>query len=201
MKNYGKTLTGKIILAFIFCAVITGITLAQEENFFFKSGGDTADALKFMKFRNRLSERISEKEKGEITFALGEYCFKNNIYRESKTSFQNYIEQNPSGVTALLANVYLFKLATLARNEGEIEAIKKEVFQNQFVLLFEKFQTLTYKSRWQNTYEIHYFIDKIEVYLNSRLFAEIIPQISQLEGDQSGGQSEADTEAEGKPSE
>lgn len=129
----------------------------------------------FIQFRSRLQKKISPREKSQIQFAIAEYYFQIHAYYDASYAFQEYIQPNPVGVSTFLANIYLYKLARQIHRLTKAEEIKREIFKDKFVLLFDKFKILTYTSLSGNEYEIHFFIDKIEVFLNGELFEEIRP--------------------------
>ncbi len=141
----------------------------------FKEADDSRELVKFLNWRKRLQEKIRDTERKKVNFSIAEYYFKINDIKDAKQAFQEYVNQGPVGITTLLANVYLYKLAKLADNETETGAIKKELFQDQFILLFDKYKTLKDKSLGDNTYEVHYFVDRIEVFCNGEIFEQISP--------------------------
>jgi len=135
----------------------------------------TGDSLKFLPLRLRLLDKIRDSERQNINFAVAEYYFWDNDFIDAQRDFQDFVAKAPVGINSLLGNVYLYKIAHIHGNEKQMEAIKKDLFQNRFILLFDKFKTLTYASLWKNEYEVHYFVDRIEIFLNGEIFEEIKP--------------------------
>lgn len=136
---------------------------------------DTKDVERFLSFRVKLQSDVSKKEKEKLDFSIAEYYFKIKDYSDAQRAFADYLTANPDGIGALLANVYLFKLAKLYGKEEQAAVYKKELFKNQFVLLFDKFKVINYKSLNHNEYTVHYFLDHIEFYLNGDVFEQISP--------------------------
>lgn len=133
------------------------------------------DYRKFLNWRLRLLDKINEKERQNILFAISEYFFAEKDYGDAQRALREFISQSPVNISTLLANVYLYKIAKNYGREAELAAITKDLFQDRFVLLFEKFKKINYTSLWKNKYEVHYFRDRIEVFLNGELFEEIKP--------------------------
>ena len=136
---------------------------------------DTENLKKFISFRSRLSKKIRPAERMQIEFALAEYYFRVNDVFDARSSFQEFIKNNPVGLSTLLANVYLYKIARMTNTQEKTSEIKKEIFKDQFILLFDKYKTLKYTSLYGNTYEVRYFVDKIEIFLNGDIFEQIGP--------------------------
>ena len=136
---------------------------------------DKKDLERFLNFRTNLRSDISKKEKAKIDFAMAEYYFKLKDYSDAQRAFGEYVANNPQGISALLANVYLCKLAELYGKGSKAMDIKKDMFKDQFILLFDKFKVLNYVSLNENQYAIHYFVDRIEIYLNGDIFEQISP--------------------------
>lgn len=133
------------------------------------------DDQKFLNWRMRLLDKISDKERQNILFAVSEYFFSEKDYSDAQRTLREFISKSPVNISTLLANVYLYKIAKFYGHEAELSAITKDLFQDRFVLLFDKFKKIDYTSPWKNKYEVRYFRDHIEVFLNGELFEEIKP--------------------------
>ena len=136
---------------------------------------EVKNLYKFLHLRGRLQDRISGTERSRVNFAIAEYYFKVNDLIDTKSAFEGYVKENPIGITTLLANVYLYKMAQLENNQAKIAALKKEMFKEQFILLFNKYKILSYTSLYGNKYEVHYFVDRIEIFLNGDIFERVSP--------------------------
>ena len=140
-----------------------------------KSNVVVYDSKKFIDWRMRLQDKISEKERQNILFAISEYYFWANDFSDARRALRESVSVAPVNISTFLANVYLYAIAKRYGYETQVAAIKKDLFQDRFVLLFDKFKKLTYTSLWKNKYEVHYFRDRIEVFLNGEMFEEITP--------------------------
>lgn len=136
---------------------------------------DTKGVERFLSFRTKLQYGVSKKEKEKLDFAVAEYYYKIRDYSDARRAFEEYVAENPNGIGALLANVYLYRLSKFYGKEEKAAFHKKELFKNQFVLLFEKYKVIDYQSLNHNEYKIHYFLDHIEFYLNGDIFEQVSP--------------------------
>lgn len=158
-----------LVLAAFLTVFTAGLLFAQTTE------GDMKDLQKFMELRTKLQEKIKDSERSKILFSLGEYYYKTNDTYDAKRVFEEYVVKNPGGITALLARVYLYKIAVFTKSADRVAQLKKEIFQEQFILLFDKFKTLSYSSVFGYKYEVHYFVDRIEIYLNGEIFERVSP--------------------------
>ena len=133
------------------------------------------DDQKFLNWHARLLDKINDKERQNILFAVSEYFFSEKDYSDAQRTLREFISKSPVNISTLLANVYLYKIAKFYGHEAELAAITKDLFQDRFVLLFDKFKKINHTSLWKNKYEVRYFRDRIEVFLNGELFEEIKP--------------------------
>lgn len=141
----------------------------------FKFTSDSDEELTFMKLRRTLITRVSSEESQNAKFGIAEYYFKHNDFSDAFRDFKEFARNYPPGETTLLSKIYLYKIALKRVDADLANSLKKEIFENSFVLLFSKFKILRYKSAFNNKYEIHYYLDKIRVFLNGELFEEINP--------------------------
>ena len=159
------------LLTFCFLFVMSKGVFAQKVPI-----GEGEDIPRFFTLRAKLQTNIKDSEKLKIQLALGEYYFKIKALREAKIAFDEIIQKNQGGIPALLANVYLYHLARLQGRPSEfLLDLKRKIFGDQFILLFDKYKTIEFTSPWGYRYEIRYFVDKIVVYRDGEVFEEIIP--------------------------
>ena len=163
-----------IIVCFCLCGNHSFVVQAFAGKMNFSN--EEEDFEKFVLLRSRLKENIKNKERIKINFSIAEYYYKANDLYDAGVAFSDYLTQDHQGIGAFLANVYLYKIASNKNDDQKLAALKKELFKEQFILLFDKFKVQEYLSySFKNKYEIRYFVDKIEVYLNGELFEQISP--------------------------
>ncbi|MFH1360527.1 MAG: hypothetical protein ABIJ41_05765 [Candidatus Omnitrophota bacterium] len=164
-----------IILVVVLTFLVHSNIFAQEAAYFFKSKDLIPEINQFMKLRSQLSGKITSQKRSEIYFALGEYYFKNGAARDASVAFGKCIEEDSSHSFALVANAFLLKLALKKHDQEKVDFLKKEMFRDQFILLFNEFKKIDLTSQFGNAYEIYYYVDKIEIFLNGNRFMEITP--------------------------
>ncbi len=163
-------------LALLFSALI--LSLSQDS--ISSIGGysfisDPEEESTFMRLRRSLFSATSPKNAQKAKFGLAEYYFKHNDYSDAFRDFKEYAKGYQPSESTLLAKVYLYKIALIRKDAQLADSLKKEVFNNSFILLFSEFKMLKYRSAFNNNYEIQYYLDNIKVFLNGELFEEIKP--------------------------
>ena len=158
-----------IVCALTFCG--TELLLANPPD----RAAEDKDLQKFFRLRRKLQEDIKDTQRNKVNFAIGEYYFKVNDFTDAQQTFEDYLSHSPVGITTFLAKVYLYKIAKINGNQGRMNTIKKEMFQNRFILLFDQYKILKDASLFDNKYEVHYFVDRIKIFLNGDVFEEISP--------------------------
>ncbi|MFZ5800276.1 MAG: hypothetical protein ACOY3D_02725 [Candidatus Omnitrophota bacterium] len=142
----------------------------------FEASGSVDEELTFIKLRRSLTDTtITSAEAAKSRFGIAEYYFRNNAFLDAFRAFKEYADKYPPEVSTLLARVYLYKIADLKKDTETAQTLKKDIFSESFVLLFSKYKTLKYRSAFGNDYEVHYYLDRIKIFLNGEVFAELTP--------------------------
>ena len=129
----------------------------------------------FLQLRRSLTSRANPAEVQKAKFGIAEYYFMHQDLLDAFRAFKEYTDVYPPQASSLLAKIYLYKIASLKKDAETAASLRKEMFVSSFVLLFSKFKILPYRSVFDNRYEIHYYLDKIQVFLNGGKFEEITP--------------------------
>lgn len=141
--------------------------------------GSTEFAL--MGFRQVMEKYPDTHWAKQSMFALAEIYFNWNNYSDAANLWIKYIKDYPTSKEALLARIYLI---LALNNTGDskraiveqlTEQLKKELFSRPVFLGFSEYKTYLYQSALGNKYELREFIDRIEIYLNEKLFYQILP--------------------------
>ena len=83
-------------------------------------------------------------------------------------------EEYPESKSSPFVLAYLIKIAQKNGDEETVKKLEKELIASQQVsLLFRDFKELQYVSAMSKKYKALYFIDKIEIYIDNELFAQI----------------------------
>lgn len=165
-----------LILSLVILAPLASDSLRRYAYGRFESSGSVDEELTFIKLRRSLTDKsITSAEAQRARFGIAEYYFRNNALLDAFRAFKEYTEKYPPKVSTLLAKVYLYKIANLKKDDETSLAVKKDIFSESFVLLFSKYKTLKYRSAFGNDYEVHYYLDRIKIFLNGEVFEEITP--------------------------
>lgn len=107
-------------------------------------------------------------------FAVGEYYFLQGDTRNAKKAFSKFVGKYSETEAKLFALTYLFKIANTEKDLEKAEEIKKEIVSfKQLSLLFKDFEEIEYSSALSNKYKATYFIDRVDIYINEELLAQI----------------------------
>lgn len=167
--------TTLLIIPLIF---LVSVFAAQEDSSVsakFTYANNPDEEMIFIKLRRSLFTKMNPGEEERDKFSIAEYYFKHNDFSDAFSAFSEFAKTYHPDESTLLAKVYLYKIALIKKEADLASSIKKGIFDNSFILLFSKFKKLKYKSAFNNNYEIHYYLDKIKVFLNGELFEEINP--------------------------
>ncbi len=128
--------------------------------------------------RSMRRETQDPKRLAEIQFGIGECFFYQRAYFESLDAFRQHLKDCPEHKTAVFVKMYLAKtLSLLKTNTQEGEALKKEVeeflYSVPLFLAFKECRKKSYKSIVGNVYELHEYVNRVEIYLNGEVFFKI----------------------------
>jgi hypothetical protein len=171
MKAGYAVITVMIFLSSI--AVCRAEEPPKDANFVFTKSAN--EEMVFLQLRRVLTSKANPDDLRKARFGIAEYYFAHHDLLDAFRAFKEYAETYPPQPSSFLAKVYLYKIANLKGDTEIADALKKEIFTSSFVLLFSKFKVLKYQSAFENRYEIHYYLDKIQVFLNGGKFEEITP--------------------------
>ncbi len=173
MKNKYSIIT--LFISFLLVGAV--FSFAQESDFTanLKFTNNPDEELIFMKLRRTLMTKANPRDAQIAKFGIAEYYFKNNDFSDAFRDFNEYTKDYRLDASTLLAKIYLYKIALIKKDADLANSFKKEIFGDSFILLFSKFKILKYRSAFKNGYEIHYYLDRIKVFLNGEAFEEINP--------------------------
>ena len=128
----------------------------------------------FMHFNKLLSYFVESEYLEQALFAVGEYYFSINNHKDAADCFNRLIIHYPQSKARPFAIAYLLKTAEEQNNKDQAEILRKELISlQQLFLLFRDFQEIKYLSPLYNNYKALGFIDKLQIYINEKLFIEI----------------------------
>lgn len=127
-----------------------------------------------MSYRRILREYPLSPYAQEALFGQGEYDFLLHDYPLAKKNFQILTRRFPKSPQHIFALIYLWKIAQDENNLPAKQALTHEIVSfRQVSLVFRKSASYRFRSPLGRDHLIIFRIDKILVYLQGELFAEI----------------------------
>lgn len=128
----------------------------------------------FMHLRAILKNYPDSKYACDALFAEGEYFFSASDYHNASLIFSNVLDKCPDGKGVLFALMYLLKVAEIRQEESLIRKLKNEIINfKRLTFLFKETKDYKYKSLLLKKHRVVFHIDKIEFYVDGKLFKEI----------------------------
>ena len=128
----------------------------------------------FMDFNTLLEEYPKSRYAMAAEFAQGEYYFLQNNLQMASNEFKNVYAQYPQHEEALIALVYLFKIAQIQQHPDDMKAYHhKAATFRQLTFIFNDEKSFKFLSGFQRKHKLVYYINKVELYVNGELFTEV----------------------------
>jgi outer membrane protein assembly factor BamD (BamD/ComL family) len=128
----------------------------------------------FMYFNQLLRSHPESRYRPDALFAVGEYYYRISSREEARKMFEAFLEAYPDAKQSLYALVYLLKMAEEDRMVDSIQKLTKQVVDLQRVsFVFRQTKETSYHSPLNQDYKAVIHIDKIEFYLEGKLFAKV----------------------------
>jgi tetratricopeptide (TPR) repeat protein len=132
----------------------------------------------FMDFRMLFDTCPDFFRRSAVEFSLGEYYFSQHMFSLAIPQFEDLYAKDPKGREALVALVYLYKMAEAGgRLEAAKDYQKKIITSHPVVFIFKNSQSVEYFSGFQHKYKVVFYINRIEVLIDGNLFVEIPGQV------------------------
>jgi outer membrane protein assembly factor BamD (BamD/ComL family) len=107
-------------------------------------------------------------------FAIGEYFFLQKNYGMASDKFKDFYTRYPQRQESLIALVYLFKIAQVQNRPDDIKEYREKIASfRQLTFIFNEKRSFKFFSGFQRRYKLVYHINKVELYVNRKLFAEV----------------------------
>ena len=128
----------------------------------------------FMNFRTILEDYPNSRYCLSAKFALGEYYFLQNNLQAASDEFKSFYAKYPQHEEALIALVYLFKIAQIQKNPNTMKNYRNKAASfRQLTFIFNDKKSFKYLSGFQRKHKLVYYINKVELYVNGQLFTEV----------------------------
>ncbi len=169
----------KATFVFLFLALFfSNLAFAQEESWLYATAVDEAKngnyEFSFLHLHSLVSTFPESKHLENALFAIGEYHFRENNFADAADSFSQLLEKFPDSMSTVFAMAYLLRIAQARQLENLTADLEKTIATfHKLSLVFRNSKEFTYKSILQNKYKAVYYIDKVEIYKNGELFAQV----------------------------
>jgi len=128
----------------------------------------------FMDFKNILDVYPNTRYSLAAAFALGEYYFLQNNLPMASDEFKHFYAQYPQHEEALIALAYLFKIAQIQNRPQDMDQYRNKVATfRQLTFIFNDKKSFKFFSGFQRKYKLVYYINKVELYANGKLFTGV----------------------------
>lgn len=128
----------------------------------------------FMHCRELLENYPDSKYASDAAFAIGEYYFITANYENAAEALSNFINDYPDSKGLPFVLMYLLKVTQIYKNESLTEKLKNQIISlKRLSLLFQESKGYAYTSPLGIKYRMMYYIDKVELYVDDKLFENI----------------------------
>ena len=176
----GFCIKGKAAFFIILLCILFGPATAYSRD----AGKNYTDGVKYAKAGNNEMAFISfhsvitysdnSKYAEDSLFATGEYYFMAKAYDEALQTFERVKEKYPDSKTAPLALAYLLKIAEIQGRQYLADRLKEKIISmKQHSFLFSESKEYKYTSAFLKNYKVVHYIDKIEFYIDEKIFAQV----------------------------
>ena len=128
----------------------------------------------FMQYNQLLRNYPASKYRGRALFAAGEYYFRISGFQDAEKAFTAFLDEYPDAQEKIYALAYLLRIARRNGNEASVEDLEKQIIDlRQVSFVFRESKEAAYRSPLHQNYKAVSYIDKIEFYVEGKLFAKV----------------------------
>jgi tetratricopeptide (TPR) repeat protein len=128
----------------------------------------------FMYYNELLRNYPTSKYREQALFATGEYYYKVSSFREAAAAFTDYLGEYPGSEQRLYVLAYLLSIAQRGKDASTIESLEKQIIDLQQVsFVFREKKEIAYRSPLNQNYKAVIHIDRVEFYVEGKLFAKV----------------------------
>ena len=126
----------------------------------------------FMQYNNLLRSYPMSQYRDQALFATGEYYYQIGNLQGAETAFKTFLDENPDSEERLYALAYLLSIAV--KNALPVADLERSIINLQQVsLVFRETKEIAYRSPLYQDYKTVIHINKIEFYVEGKLFAKV----------------------------
>jgi hypothetical protein len=130
--------------------------------------------LAFSNFRMIATSYPTFSKSSAVRLVLGEYYFLNNDLRSAHTEFEYSYTKYPKDKESLIALAYLYKMSQTKGDQEKMDFYQKALITlHPLALVFKDSKLFELVSEFKRHYKVEFFIDRIEVSIDGRLFVAI----------------------------
>jgi outer membrane protein assembly factor BamD (BamD/ComL family) len=128
----------------------------------------------FMGFKTILENYSDSSRCMAAEFAMGEYFFLQKNFGMASDEFKDFYTKYPQHQESLAALVYLFKIAQIENRTEDIKEYREKIASfRQLAFIFNDRRSFKFVSGFLHKHRLVYHINKVELYVNGKLFAEV----------------------------
>ena len=128
----------------------------------------------FIDFRTILEDYPGSRYGLASEFAQGEYYFLQNNLQMASDEFKRFYAKYPRHEEAMMALAYLFQIAKIQKSPDKMKEYRNKIASfRQLTFIFNDKKFFMFLSGFQRKHKLVYYINKVELYVNGRLFTEI----------------------------
>jgi len=167
-----------LFLLVLFISLLPGQVFADNADDVFISAKQSIEKeqldFAFLDLHSLVSLYPESKHYESSLFSLGEYYYNIEAYHSALKSFNEILKIDPESKARIFIKMYLMKIAKNKGDSDRVNELKKEIVAHeQLSLLFRDFKEYSYVSAFMREYKAVYYIDKIEFFIDEKLFSEI----------------------------
>lgn len=127
-----------------------------------------------MDFRTLLENCPNSRFTMAAEFAQGEYYFLESNLDFASDEFKRFYAKYPQHEEAQIALAYLYKIAEIQNHPDDMKEYRhKAASFRQLTFIFNDKKSYKFFSGFQRNYNLVYYINKVELYVNGKLFTEV----------------------------
>jgi hypothetical protein len=166
------------LLLLIFCVIPLGICRGEEDERIMARAVDsisTGDAdSAFMSLHALVSGYPSSPHAEGALFAIGEYYYSINDFKDANRSFLGVLKKYPAAKTQVFCYSYLLEIAKRDKKEELMKSLEHAIIDSKrLIFLFTESKEFTYTSVFGKVYKAVYYIDKVNIYKDGVLLTSV----------------------------
>ena len=167
-----------VIVAWLLVLLMSTSIYAFEDRKLYSMGVEAASAgkkdLAFIHFDSLVRKFPNSKLSEYALFAIGEYYYAVADLRDSDKIFNEFIKSYPDSKAKIFALAYLLEMAKSANKKSQVKEIEKEIMGlKRTSFLFKTFKSYKYTSALRVRHKVLYSADKIEFFIDGKLFTTL----------------------------